>query len=1194
MAQTDHNPLLSQIRQLIGMELCSELSDSQLLERFNASRDETAIGVLVRRYGPLVLGVCRKVLHNADAAEDAFQATFLVLVRKTPALAGYQPLGGWLYRVAYRLALRARANDARRRQCEARAARRRVPIEEQASAPSDLIVALEVELDRLPSRHRTPLSLCYFEGKTNEQAAQILGCPAGSMSARLAQARERLRCGLARRGFIASSVAITAALAAAESKAAVPLPLLANTVRAAVWFAGENAGLIGQASAGAVALARSACNTMLVHKLKIAAAALLFTAVLGTGTILLLRAAVPSGLASQVSEQPPSGARPDRPGTLAEGLPTNVVARMGSTQLRHGDAVFFAAYMPDGASLVTAGKDRSIRQWDLATAKELQRFDWGQVPEDSPPDPFAEDLNKKHERRVLEDLALSTLAALAPNGRTLAASRDGVVCLWETATGKQLRRFQTGQEQMVHLAFSPDCQSLLTVSASGRSTALWEVATGKCIRHSQAKMPSGYSKGLVPFVEQNVFTSPNLKFLAYQWRDPSGIRRIHIRDLERGKEMAAIDTGGYGGPLPMSFSADSKTLLWKDWYFAGGIVFSEVSTGRELRRLGDRRHGYGDVAERTEPALALAISPDGKHVATCSGSHAIELWNVASGKVVYPAGPPTQAQLVEWFDDYIGAEVRPALAFSPDSKKLVCSLGRATVRQFRADTGAEISGAGFDGRASVSTLALSKDGKALYTFGSGDSARSWDWSTGHEKKLPGLPANAMRFAFADEERFAYSVGNSVTLCRAGKKKTWRIASGEFPPLQTLAITRDGTLLATRSYDTMDVHLWDAEGRKRFTLSGPGDGPISKGSPGLAETAGVVTPEVIFSPDGRLLAGAGPRMRLCLWDLANGALLWQVPPEAGQVIERLAFSQTGHCLATVHADRTVTLYEVASGASRGHLGRADLKNRRVYLAYDYYGRTRLSDATRRAPPICLAFSPDDRYLAMAKETPVIELWDVLAGREVGRLKGHKGGVVSLLFAPDGKHLFSGGTDTTALTWDLSQIIQPAIPQATTPDTATLTTLWADLAGQDAERAFDALRKLSASPDQAVTLIREHLLPATLPDAGRLDQLLADLASEEFNVRRHAEEEFFVLGAHVEPALRKALDAEPSLELRQRLGRLLGKLSLPAGDQLRALRAVELLELIGNADARHLLGALAGGEPSLRLTQEADRALHRLTK
>lgn len=309
------DPLLHQIRHLLGAVPAATLSDGQLLERFLTHRDETAVEVLVRRYGPLVFGVCRRVLHNAHTAEDAFQATFLVLIRKASSLDQSRPLGSWLCTVAYRLALRVRANELRRRRCEEVAAHDRLAAAGPLPGPSDREVALEEELNKLPERHRAPLILCHLQGKTNDQAAEILGCPRGSMAARLEQARERLRQNLARRGFVMSAAAIAAALAAARAEANVPLPLLASTVQAALWFAGGTGCATALVSARAVALARGACRALLLDKLKFAGALLLAVAMLGSGATLFLSAAPQSETRGQAEppassqSQPPAGIR---------------------------------------------------------------------------------------------------------------------------------------------------------------------------------------------------------------------------------------------------------------------------------------------------------------------------------------------------------------------------------------------------------------------------------------------------------------------------------------------------------------------------------------------------------------------------------------------------------------------------------------------------------------------------------------------------------------------------------------------------------------------------------------------------------------------------------------------------------------------------------------------------------------------
>jgi WD40 repeat protein len=620
-------------------------------------------------------------------------------------------------------------------------------------------------------------------------------------------------------------------------------------------------------------------------------------------------------------------------------------------------------------------------------------------------------------------------------------------------------------------------------------------------------------------------------------------------------------------------------------------VFSDVATGKELRRLGDKRAKDGTYAGRAEQTLVISLSPDGRYLALCRESHTIELWDLTTGKSTYPAGKPTLAQLYQWFPDSVGAYVRPALGFSSDSKTLISSLGGAALHQFHVDTGKLISELDKAPRAPVCTLALSADGKSLATFGSGDPIRFWDSTTGKESRQEGLPATATHVVFARGGQFAFAVGNQITFRGKDGMKTWRLADGEFPPLMALALSPDGTVLATRNYDNPEVQLWDATGKHRCSLGRLDEGPRFVAD-GTREAAGVVVPDLVFSPDGRCVAGAGPRRQLCLWDVDTGNLIWEQPSHAGQVIERFAFSPSGHMLASVQADGTVTLYEASGGAKRDRLGEVDRKNQRVYLTYDYYGRVRLQ-TTRRVSPVCLAFSPDGRYLAMAKDAPTIHLWDVLEGRQVGQLNGHEGSIVSLLFSPDGEHLFSGGTDTTVLTWDLARFINRSAGHGARLQGPALEALWSDLASKDAVQAFTAMRQLCASPDEAIGLLKQRVRPARAPEPEQLANLIADLDSDRLERRRQAEAKLTEFGDLAEPALRQTLAEGPPLNLRQRLEQLLNRLgNVPPTAKLHELRSVEVLELIGTPEARQVLEGLAGGTATARLTRQANKAIHRL--
>jgi RNA polymerase sigma factor (sigma-70 family) len=254
------------IRRVAGADQDHSSTD-ELLQQFFATNDEYAFECLVRRYGPMVYGVCLRILRNPQDAEDAFQATFLMLVRKGRSIRRRSSLSSWLYRVAYRLALTQR-NRIQRRLSED------LKETDAVTGPVDpawleLRSALDEEVQRLPSYYRSVLVLCALEGKTYEDAARELGCPRATVAVRLLRARQMLKKRLVRRGLIVAGAAVIVESALPNAVASVPGLLIASTVAAAAAFA-SGVAVAGLVPFGVVTLLKSATREYWLEKCRIA------------------------------------------------------------------------------------------------------------------------------------------------------------------------------------------------------------------------------------------------------------------------------------------------------------------------------------------------------------------------------------------------------------------------------------------------------------------------------------------------------------------------------------------------------------------------------------------------------------------------------------------------------------------------------------------------------------------------------------------------------------------------------------------------------------------------------------------------------------------------------------------------------------------------------------------------------------
>jgi RNA polymerase sigma factor (sigma-70 family) len=282
------------------------LSDAHLLERWTLCRDEVAFELLLRRHGPMVFAVCRRLLASAQDAEDAFQATFLILVRRANAIRKHTALGSWLYKVAYRVALRARHKPGLPTTPSDLDTLRDERERAEEVLWNDLRPVLDEEVIRLPPRYREVFVLCQLQGKTNNEAARELGCPLGTVVSRLSRARNRLRDRLTQRGVTVSVAALTALLAPQAGAAPPPL-LVSAALRLALATAGLGATAGVPVPAGVSALCQGVLHTMFVTKMKIAFALLLvvgLTALTGGLTAYQLQARERSADQATVQQQP--------------------------------------------------------------------------------------------------------------------------------------------------------------------------------------------------------------------------------------------------------------------------------------------------------------------------------------------------------------------------------------------------------------------------------------------------------------------------------------------------------------------------------------------------------------------------------------------------------------------------------------------------------------------------------------------------------------------------------------------------------------------------------------------------------------------------------------------------------------------------------------------------------------------------
>jgi RNA polymerase sigma factor (sigma-70 family) len=605
-----------------------------------------------------VLSVCQRVLHNVHDSEDAFQATFLVLVRKAQAIAKQGSVGSWLHGVAYRIAVRAKRDNARRRCRESQAPRPPAPDLLQEVVWRDLRLMLDEEVLRLPDRCRQPFVLCYLQGKTNEEAARLLGYPKGTVLSRLARARQLLRVRLARRGLTLSAGLVVTLLSQGAVSAAVPAALVSATVKFASLVAAGKAAA-GTVPAQVLTLAEGVSRTMAITKIKMAAALLLAIGLV-TGAVLAARRAVPSQPVDgkQGASAPPAIPRAAKLGRAA------LVPR--ASLEGHGDVVWSAVFAPDGKTLATVGghwgRKGEVILWDPAARKRRARIEepMGIRAVTFAPDGKTlatadffhgtikvRDPNTGKARRLLRDhntrcATCVNCIAFSPDGRSLAAGYlDGFLEIWDVTGGKARTGFSAHPGGVFSLAISPDGKTLVTAGAD-KTVKLWDLATGE-----RRQVLTGHT-GRV----ETVAISPDGRTLA----SGSWDKTIRLWETATGKSRLILQ-GHKFEVLGVAFAGDGRTLasaagLWgnpgprRAGNRPGEVKLWDLATGKERASLAGHR----------DRIWSVAFTPDDKTLATASWDRTVKLWTAPQPDRNPPARPRTAREAETLWADLAGAD----------------------------------------------------------------------------------------------------------------------------------------------------------------------------------------------------------------------------------------------------------------------------------------------------------------------------------------------------------------------------------------------------------------------------------------------------------------------------------------------------------------------------------------------------------
>jgi WD40 repeat protein len=877
-------------------------------------------------------------------------------------------------------------------------------------------------------------------------------------------------------------------------------------------------------------------------------------------------------------------------------LPDGAIGRLGTARFRHAGKDLLG-FTPDGKSLLFLGSG-TLQVMDAVTGKETKSVVTGVAG----PRTFRRAFEADSNFAISADTKVLAVVHFNPN------NGETAVVVIETAGGKERKRFSNnelfknlGNILDANLQLTEDGKFLLVSPGDGRRfgiprpppppggggnpTPIVWVDTTTGARVHEATPGKGMRFGAARF-------NPDGKQVAVlEHDDANGNTRLRFFDAARGNETRSLDVQGGNTLSSLELRPDNKTLLAGS---AQGVMrLYDYTADKQLKEI----RGF-DLA----PGNAYALSRDGKNL-FLAGVGKVHHWDVDSGKEVRQLDAPQLFGLGGGRGMMTGG-----LAVSADGTLLAVS-GTQSAAVFDTATGKQKAGA--SGGSALIAIRFTPDGKGLFTNSNDYVVHQWEVASAKLVRALVTPDKLRR------DRFDFDLA---------------------PYLGVVDFSSDGKLVAV-SQGSVGVTIWETDtGKlvKRYAAEERARRDDFLQSVGFA-----------FAPRGHVMALAYPTGAIKLTDVDADTVLqtwaWPTGTSRNAWIPSLAFSPDGKTLVGggingdfdrgPSAETMVVFWETTTGKERMRL-RYDIKG----LENDMQGEIAEFFLAFAQLPASLRFTADGKMLVIGNFTGMhlvnaangkhvasysshmtlgrtatlsangkhlfiggadglLRVLDAGTGRIVREVTAHAEPIWSLSLSPDGKTLASGSNDSTVLLWDVAELTKPRGPGEKIKITAAeMGRLWKDLGDGDAGKAFQAIGTLTEAQAEAVAFLKGQLKPVAPVDAKVLDNLMEDLNSDVYKVREKANLDLEKLGDLAGPILKLRLAGKPSLEMRQRIEKLLAKLNGPVTSPqvVQALRAIEALERIGTREALEALTALAKGAPGHRITEGAREAAERLER